>query len=74
MRPAFTPNVRLSEFALKLRRYRSDNGFTPCEVRKQLGVSLKRLGMLELDKAKPTFLEKWRLKRLIAKQKTASTK
>ena len=74
MEANFTPNIQLSEFALKLRRYRRDNGFTPGEVRRQLGVSLERLGMLELDRAKPTSIEKWRLNRLIAKQKTASPK
>ncbi len=72
--PEFIPNVQLSEFALKLRRYRRDNGLTPGEVCRQLGVSLERLGMLELDRAKPTALEKFRLNRLLAKQKTASTK
>ena len=68
------PNVQLSEFALKLRRYRHENGFTPGEVCRQLGVGLERLGLLELDRAMPTFLEKWRLNRLLAKQKTASPK
>ena len=72
--PEFMPNVQLSEFALKLRRYRHENGLTPGDIRKQLGVSLERLGLLELDRAKPTILEKWRLNRLIAKQKTASPK
>ena len=70
----FTPNIQLSEFALKLRRYRRDNGFTPGQVCCQLGMSIERLGLLELDRSTPTFLDKWRLNRLIDKQKTASTK
>ena len=70
----FTPNIQLSEFALKLRRYRVENDLSSVQVCKQLGMSLERLGLLELDRSTPTIIEKWRLNRLIAKQKTASTK
>ncbi len=70
----YTSNIQLSEFALKLRRYRQEKSLTPGEVCKQLGMSLERLGLLELDRAKPTALEKFRFKRLLAKQKTASMK
>ena len=74
MTPTFTPNIQLSEFALKLRRYRVENDLSSVQVCKQLGMSLERLGLLELDRSTPTIIEKWRLNRLIAKQKTASTK
>lgn len=71
---AFTPNIQLSEFALKLRRYRRENKLTPGQACRQLGVSIERLGLLELDRSTPTIIEKWRLNRLLAKQKTASAK
>ena len=61
----FTPNIQLSEFALKLRAYRQKNGITSGEMCKQLGVSLERLGLLEIDRSTPTFLEKHRLKKLM---------
>ena len=70
----FTPNIQLSEFALKLRRYRQSCDMTTSEAAAQLGVSIGRYNQLELDKVKPTSIEKWRLNRLLAKQKTASTK
>ena len=69
-----TPNIQLSEFALKLRRYRHENDLSSVQVCKQLKVSIERLGLLELGRASPTILEIIRLNRLIAKQKTASTK
>ena len=65
MEASFTPNIQLSEFALKLRRYRQENSLTPGEVCKQLGMSLERLGLLELDRATPTLLERHRLKKLM---------
>lgn len=70
----FTPNVQLSEFALKLRRYRLENGFESHEAAARLGISKERIFALEVDNAIPTILEKWRLNRLLAKQKTASPK
>ena len=74
MEANFTPNIQLSEFALSLRKYRQRNGLTPCEAATRLGISEERIFALEVDNAMPTFLEKWRLNRLIAKQKTASPK
>ena len=70
----FTPNVQLSEFALKLRRYRHENRLRFDDAAAQLGVSTQRIFDLEMDYVKPTFFEKWRLNRLLAKQKTASPK
>ena len=70
----FTPNIQLSEFALKLRKYRQSNRLSQGEAAARLGVSLARYGAFERDQAKPTAMEKWRFNRLLAKQKTASTK
>ena len=68
------PNIQLSEFALKLRQYRHQNRLSFDEIAARLWVSAQRIFELEMDYAKPNFFEKWRLNRLIAKQKTASTK
>ena len=71
----FTPNVQLSEFALRLRKYRQENGLSFGEAAHRLGVTLERFGTLELDRAQPTVRERRRLERLIARshqQKTAS--
>ena len=65
MEASFTPNIQLSEFAMKLRRYRQVSGLSQSEVCKQLGVSLERLGLLEFDRSTPTLLEKHRLKKLM---------
>ncbi len=70
----FTPNVQLSEFALKLRRYRYQNGLRYGDVAPLFGVSEERIFSLEMDRARPTLREKLLLNRLLAKQKTASTK
>ncbi len=70
----YTFNVQHSEFALKLREYRLRNKLDPCTFAAQLGIKEERLFALEVDNVKPTFLEKFRLNRLIAKQKTASPK
>lgn len=70
----FTPNVQLSEFALKLRRYRLSNKLEPIEAAALLDISEERIFALEVDNAMPTFLERWRLNRLLTKQKTASPK
>lgn len=70
----FTPNIQLSEFALKLRQYRHENRLRFDDAAARLGVSAQRIFELEMDYAKPTILERWRLNRLLAKQKTASTK
>lgn len=69
----YTSNVQRSEFALKLRTYRLRNRLDPSAFAEQLGISDDRLFALEVDNAKPTSIEKWRFKRLLAKQKTAST-
>lgn len=69
----FTPNVLLSEFALRLRKYRQDNGLSFGEVARRLGVSLERLGRLELDREQPSRFVRRRFDKL-AKQKTASPK
>lgn len=70
----FTPNIQLSEFALKIREYRLKNNLTTSRIAAQLGVSEDRIFALEVDNAMPTFLEKFRFNRLIAKQKTATPK
>ena len=70
----YTSNVQLSEFALKLRKYRIVNGLSLDGMSKEFGVGLVRMWELENDRAKPTFLEKRRIKRCLAKQKTASSK
>ena len=70
----YTSNVQRSEFALKLRVYRLKNKLTPSAFAEQLGICERRLFDLEVDNAKPTSIEKWRFKRLLAKQKTTSTK
>ena len=70
----YTSNVQLSEFALKLREYRLKNKLNPSTASTQLGISDDRLFALEVDNTKPTSIEKWRFKRLLAKQKTASSK
>ena len=70
----FTPNIQLSEFALKVREYRLRNRLDPSAAAERLGMSEERLFALEVDNAMPTFLERWRLSRLLAKQKTASMK
>lgn len=67
-------NIQHSAFALKLRRYRQMNGLTTDEAGKSLGISEERVALLELDRSTPTVFEKWRLNRLIAKQKTAPLK
>ncbi len=61
----FTPNIQLSEFALKLRRYRRDNGLRFDDAAIRLGVSAQRIFELEMDYVKPTPLEKRRLKKLM---------
>ncbi len=61
---SFTANVQLSEFALQLRKYRRDNGLSFGEFARQLGVSVERLGLLELDRATPTSRERRRFERL----------
>ncbi len=70
----YTSNVQRSDFALKLRAYRLRNKLDPSAAAERLGISEERLFALEMDKAMPTFLEKWLLNRLLAKQKTASPK
>lgn len=74
MTSAFNPNIQLSEFALKLRQYRHQNGLRFDDAAARLCVSTQRIFELEMDYAKPNFFEKRRLNRLLAKQKTASTK
>lgn len=74
MEASFTPNVQLSEFALKLRRYRRENMLRYDDVASLFGVSEERLFSLETDKERPTLREKRLLAKLLAKQKTASTK
>lgn len=74
MEPYFTQNIQLSEFALKLREYRLKNKLTLSEAAARLNISDERIFSLEVDNAMPTFLERWRLNRLLAKQKTASPK
>lgn len=64
---SFTPNVQLSEFALKLRRYRFSQALTVEAAARSLGVTIERFGTLELDKAPPTVRERRRLERLIAR-------
>ena len=61
----FAPNILLSEFALKLRQYRIENHLELYEVAARLGIKEERIFALEIDNAKPTFLERWRLKKLM---------
>ena len=70
----YTSNVQRSEFALTLRAYRLKNNLKPHELANLLGIGEERLFALEVDNAMPTFLEKFRFKRLLAKQKAASPK
>ena len=70
----FTVNIQHSKFALMLREYRLRNGLDPSAAAERLGIKEERLFALEVGNSKPTALEKWRLSRLIAKQKTASPK
>ena len=74
MTPTFTPNIQLSEFALKLRKYRLENRLRYDDVAPLFGVSEERLFSLETDKERPTLREKRLLSKLLAKQKTASPK
>ena len=68
----FTANVQLSEFALQLRKYRQENELSFGAFARLLGVSVERLGLLELDRATPTPRERKRFERLQKQQKTTS--
>ena len=70
----FTANVQLSDFALQLRKYRLDNGLSSSEVATQLGVSLERVGLLEMDRERPTRLVRSRLSRLVRQKEIVPPK
>lgn len=68
----FTANVQLSEFALQLRNYRQDNNLSFGAFACLLGVSVERLGLLELDRVTPSLSERRRFERLQKQQKITS--
>lgn len=62
----FTPNIKLSEFALKLRRYLFSQGLSFEALSKQVGVREERLRLFILDKAVPTRWERKRIAKVIS--------
>lgn len=62
----FTPNIQLSEFALKLRKYLFSQGLSFEALGKQVGVREERLRLFILDKAEPTRRELKRINKVIS--------
>lgn len=68
----FTANVQLSEFALQLRKYRQEHDLSFGAFARLMGISVERLGLLELDRATPTSRERKRFECLQKQQKITS--
>lgn len=65
MEASFTPNIQLSEFALRIREYRQKNRLRYDELASLSGVSEERLFALELDRVTPTLAERRRLNKIL---------